>query len=53
MEWVFDRCVDLLVGLAGLTGTTYKEINVIVFCILWPALTVYQTWRIYQLKRGK
>lgn len=37
---VFQWCVDLLVWLAGVTGTTYKEINVIIFCVIWPLFTV-------------
>ena len=37
---LFDTCVYLLYELAKLTGTTYKEINVIVFLVIWPALTV-------------
>jgi len=37
---VFHWCVDLLVWLAGVTGTTYNEINVIIFCVIWPLFTV-------------
>jgi hypothetical protein len=37
---LFQRCVDFLVWLAAATGTTYKEINVIIFCVIWPLLTV-------------
>jgi len=43
MDLIFDLCVDLLVWLAWLTGLTYKQVNVIIFCLLWPALTIYQT----------
>ena len=37
---IFQWCVDFLVWLAGVTGTTYKEINVIIFCVIWPLLTI-------------
>ena len=37
---IFQWCVDFLVWLAGATGTTYKEINVIIFCVIWPLLTI-------------
>jgi hypothetical protein len=37
---VFQWCVDHLMWLAAATGTTYKQINVIIFCIIWPLLTV-------------
>jgi hypothetical protein len=40
MDAVFDVCVQILLVLAGWTGLTYKEINVWIFVILWPLLTV-------------
>jgi hypothetical protein len=36
---IFQWCVDFLIWLAGVTGTTYKEINVVIFCVIWPLLT--------------
>jgi hypothetical protein len=40
MDQMFDWCVKVLVYWAGIFGVTYKEINVWVFVILWPILTV-------------
>ena len=40
MDQIFDWCVHVLVYWAGIFGITYKEINVWVFVILWPILTV-------------
>jgi hypothetical protein len=40
MDQIFDWCVDVLVYGAGILGITYKEINVWVFVILWPILTL-------------
>ena len=40
MDQVFDWCVDLLVSLAGMIGITYKEINVWIFVIIWPLITL-------------
>ena len=37
---VFDKCVDILIWTAEKTGTTYKQVNVAVFCVIWPAVTV-------------
>lgn len=55
---VFDGCVHLLLYLADLTGTTYKEINVWIFCVIWPiftlllmAIVAWQWLRIRKLKR--
>ena len=33
---VFDDCVNILIYLSKQTHTTYKEINVIIFCIIEP-----------------
>jgi hypothetical protein len=40
MDQIFDWCVNVLVYWAGVLGMTYKEINVWVFVIVWPILTV-------------
>ena len=40
MDQIFDWCVRVLIYWAGMLGITYKEINVWVFVIVWPILTV-------------
>jgi len=40
MDRIFDWCVDVLVYWAGMLGITYKEINVWVFVIIWPIVTL-------------
>ncbi|MFZ5910699.1 MAG: hypothetical protein ACOYYU_11860 [Chloroflexota bacterium] len=40
MDRIFDWCVTVLVYWAGILGMTYKEINVWVFVIIWPVLTL-------------
>ena len=59
MDQIFDWCVNVLVYWAGILGITYKEINVWVFVIIWPILTVimgiimvWQARRIRQLSTG-
>jgi hypothetical protein len=59
MDVIFDWCVEILVYFAGLLGITYKEINVWVFVIIWPivtltliALVIIQRVRIQSLQRG-
>jgi len=56
IEAIFDWCVRLLVFLAAQLGMTYKEINVWIFVIIWPivtlvliALVVLQQLRIHSL----
>ena len=40
IDQIFDWCVKLLVYWAGILDITYKEINVWIFVILWPILTI-------------
>ncbi|HLO18319.1 MAG TPA: hypothetical protein VK206_26035 [Anaerolineales bacterium] len=40
MDQIFDWCLNVLVYWAGIFGITYKEINVWVFVIIWPILTI-------------
>ena len=40
MDEVFDWCVRLLVFLAAQFGMTYKEINVWIFVVIWPVITI-------------
>jgi EamA domain-containing membrane protein RarD len=43
MDRIFDWCVWVLVYWADVFGITYKEINVWVFVIIWPILTIIMT----------
>jgi len=40
MDQIFAWCVKVLVYWAGIFGITYKELNVWVFVIIWPSLTI-------------
>jgi len=60
MDQIFDWCVTVLVYWANIFGITYKEINVWVFVIIWPILTlvlviiiIRQQQRIRQLLKGE
>ena len=60
VDVVFDFAVQSLYWAARLFGISYEEINVWLFCIAWPALTVLMTativalWRANgRLKRGQ
>jgi len=41
MNRLFDLCVDLLFWLSHLTGLSYKEINIWLFVIIHPIITLY------------
>jgi len=47
---IFKLCVIFLVDLSNLIGISYEEINIWIFVIIWPLLTIYQTIRILVLK---
>jgi len=40
MDVIFDLCVVILVTLAERFGMTYQEVNVWIFVIVWPILTL-------------
>jgi len=50
IDFVFDQCVLFLIWSANILGITYEEINVWLFCIIWPILTLYHLARIKYLK---
>ena len=49
INFVFYGSVDALNWPARLLGITYQEINVLIFCIAWPLLTVIMTVAILKL----
>ena len=56
---VFDWSVIALVECAKLLGITYKEINVWLFCVAWPLVTlamvagIVKLWRENQTLKGQ
>ena len=40
IDAVFDFCVILLVDAAKILGITYEEINVWLFVVIWPLLSL-------------
>ena len=39
IDKAFSSCVKFLEKSAKLIGMTYEEINVWVFCVIWPLIT--------------
>lgn len=59
IDALFDLCVRILLWLATLFGVSYNEINIWIFCVIWPiatvilvGLVVWQGIRIRKLKRA-
>ena len=43
IEWIdiiFNFCVRLLYDVANILGISYEEINVWLFCVIWPILSL-------------
>jgi len=40
MDLIFHIAVTMLYDVADWSGLTYKQVNVIIFCMLWPAATI-------------
>ena len=40
VDYLFYLCVDILVWLAKVTGTTYELINIIIFIIGYPIFVI-------------
>jgi hypothetical protein len=48
---IFNWSVAALIWLSNLLGISYKEINVYLFCIAWPLVTVFMMVMIVKLWR--
>ena len=54
IDYFFYLCVDILVWLAELTGTTYELINILIFIIGYPLFVILLLIIIYfQYKKIK
>ena len=47
IDYIFYLCVDILVWLAEITGTTYELINIIIFVIGYPLFVILLLFIIY------
>ena len=53
IKWInqiFDYCVQLLFDVATILGITHEEINIWVFCVIWPILTLIMFAEIVRLR---
>jgi ABC-type transport system involved in multi-copper enzyme maturation permease subunit len=51
IDKVFYKCVDALQWTAKKTNLSYEEINVIVFCAIWPAVTGLLAYKAFKKKK--
>ena len=50
IDYIFKLCVVLLTDLAQFLGTSYEAINIWIFVIIWPILTLYLIFRVILLR---
>lgn len=50
IDYIFKLCVVLLTDLAQFLGTSYEAINIWIFVIIWPILTLYLFFRVIVLR---
>ena len=50
IDETFNFCVRFLYEIGGILGITYEEINVWLFCIIWPFLTLIMFGEILRLR---
>ena len=51
IDIIFNWAVIALYEVAGWFGMTYEEINVWLFCVTWPILTLILMYAVYSLVR--
>ena len=47
INYLFYLCVDILVWIAELTGTTYELVNIVIFVIGYPLFVILLLFVIY------
>jgi hypothetical protein len=50
VDVIFNICVKFLYDAATTLGITYEEINVWLFCVIWPIVTIYMSYEIIKLR---
>ena len=56
IEWIdaaFNFCVHLLYDVAGILGVSYEEINVWLFCVIWPLLSLVLFAEVIRLRTNR
>ena len=53
IDVVFDFCVKLLIDAARFFGITYEEINVWLFVVIWPLLSLVLFAEVIRLRIKK
>ena len=53
IDIIYDFCVQLLIDTARFLGISYEEINVWLFCVIWPLLSLVLFAEVVRLRIKK
>ena len=53
IDLIYDFCVKLLIDTASFLGITYEEINVWLFVVIWPLLSLVLFAEVIRLRIKK
>lgn len=48
IHWLFWRCDDLLRWISSATGLSYEAVNILIFVVVWPTLTIWLAVRVWR-----
>ena len=51
MDSIFWICVKIMQVMSGMLGITYQQLNVILFVIIHPAITIYLFFQFKKYKK--
>ena len=40
ITFIYVYCTDFIINSANLLGLTYEDFNALIFCVLWPVITL-------------
>lgn len=40
ISFIYAYCTDFVINLANLLDLSYYEVNAIIFCVIWPLVTI-------------
>ena len=53
IDIIYDFCVQLLIDTSRFLGISYEEINVWLFCVIWPLLSLVLFAEVVRLRIKK
>ena len=53
IDIIYNYCVQLLIDSARFLGISYEEINVWLFCVIWPLLSLVLFAEVVRLRMKK